>query len=84
MVELVDHMRLRRAEARAKAANCAGASVLPADRQHLAGVERALDLGERFRRQRARDVGVDLDAETRGEGPRSEHSMCGHRPRLRR
>ena len=50
MVELVDHVRLRRPEAARERDELRGRDVLRAQRQHLVVVERALELGERARR----------------------------------
>ena len=54
MVELVDHMRLRRAETGCERRKLARGQILAADRQHLAGVEGLLDLRERGVGQRLR------------------------------
>ena len=56
MVELVDHVRLRRPEAPRERDELRRRDVLRAQREHLVLVERALDLGERAVVQVPRDV----------------------------
>ena len=73
MVELVDHVRLRRPEARRERRELPRRKLLPADAEHLAGVERALDLGERGIGEWLRKVDVDLDAKACAEWLGLEH-----------
>jgi hypothetical protein len=58
MMELVDHVRLRRAEPFRERDELRRGELLPAQHEHLACVERALELGESVRGERARDVDV--------------------------
>jgi hypothetical protein len=66
-------VRLRRAEQRGECRELARRQSLPANRQHLPGVERALDLGERCSGKRLRQVDVEIDAKSRRERRVLEH-----------
>ena len=79
MVELVDHVRLRRSEATRERDELRGGDLLRAQREHLVVVERALELGERAIRQRLRQVDAGrFDPEARRQ--RREFSMADSCP----
>ncbi len=68
MVELIDHVRLRRSEATRERDELRGGDLLRAQREHLMVIERALELGERAIRQRQRQVDTGrFDPEARGQ-----------------
>ena len=77
MMELVDHVRLRRPEAARERDELRGRDVLRAQREHLMVVERALDFGERAVVQVPRDVEARrFDPETRGQRIQLQHGVA--------
>ena len=65
MVELIDHVRLGRAEALRKGVELRRRQALPAEHHHLAGEKRALDFLERGVAQWRRKIdAVNLDAKS--------------------
>lgn len=68
MMELVDHVRLRRADAACESHELRRADVLSAKREHVVRVERALQFAEVGIGQRPRQVyALGFDAETAQE-----------------
>lgn len=73
MMKLVDHVRLRRADAAGESQELRRADVLGAQREHLVRIERTLQLAEIGIRQRLRQVDtVGFDAEP-GKGGEAHH-----------
>jgi hypothetical protein len=79
MVELVDHVRLRRADAAREGEELRGADVLAAQGEHVVLVERALELGEVGVRQRLGEI--DAAASTPKPGSFSKRIISGIRAR---
>src|SRR5688572_10149460 len=82
MVELVDYVRLGRAEAPRRLEELARGQLLRAKNQRLPGVERVLDLAELRVRQRPGQVDAGrLEAEALAERPQPEHVRAPRAPR---